>query len=188
MLEKLPSAVGRTLRRVRPGLNRIVARRSEIASHGMTLRLESPVFGEGGIIPIRFTADADHEPSSPPLRWSAVPDGTRSLALIVEDADSPTISPVVHAIAIGVSPLVDELVDGALVAGSQMVTLGKSSNLRSGWMPPDPPPGHGVHQYAFQLFALDYLPELARPGRHAFVDTIRGHVLAHGLLVGTYSR
>ncbi len=189
MLEKLQSTVGRTLRRVRPGLGRIVARRSDIASLGLAIRLESPAFGEGGIIPVRFTADADHEPSSPPLTWGAVPDGTRSLALIVEDADSPTLSPLVHAIAFGISPLIDEIVDGALVAGSQMLQLGKSSFLKTGWLPPDPPPGHGVHQYAFQLFALDHEPDLGEhPGRHALVKAITGHVLGHGLVVGTYSR
>lgn len=189
MLEKLPSAVGRTLRRLRPGLDRIVARRSNIDGLGMTIRLESPAFGEGGIIPVRFTADADHEPTSPPLRWCAVPDGTRSLALIVEDADSPSPSPLVHGIAVGISPAVDELADGAFVAGSPMLKLGKNSYLRTGWLPPDPPPGHGVHQYAFQLFALDTEPVLPEhPGRHALVKALRGHVLGHGLLVGTYSR
>ena len=81
MLAKLPSVVGRTLRRVRPGVGRIVARRPDIATLGLTIRVESPAFAEGGIIPARFTTNAGHEPLSPPLRWSAVPDRTRSLAL-----------------------------------------------------------------------------------------------------------
>lgn len=189
MLGKLPPVVGRTLRRVRPGLGRVVGRRPDIASLGMTIQLESPAFGEGGIIPVRFTADADHEPLSPPLRWSAVPNGTRSLALIVEDADSPSPSPLVHGIAFDISPLDDELVEGALIPGAGMVKLGKNSYLRAGWLPPDPPPGHGVHQYVFQLFALDSEPELGeQPGRHALVKALRGHVLATGTIVGTYSR
>jgi phosphatidylethanolamine-binding protein (PEBP) family uncharacterized protein len=59
----------------------------------------------------------------------------------------------------------------------------------TGWLPPDPPTGHGPHNYAFQIFALDSIPALGgTPGRSALVDAIRDHILAAGVLTGTYAR
>lgn len=61
-------------------------------------------------------------------------------------------------------------------------------------MPPDPPPGCGAHRYVFQgyvfqVFALDCVPRFeSRPGRTELLDKIKGHVIAKGLLIGTYER
>jgi phosphatidylethanolamine-binding protein (PEBP) family uncharacterized protein len=67
--------------------------------------------------------------------------------------------------------------------------VGRNSSLQEGWLPPDPPTGHGAHDYVFQLFALSERPELgASPGRGAFVEAIAGRVLGAGVLIGTYSR
>ncbi|HEX2719041.1 MAG TPA: YbhB/YbcL family Raf kinase inhibitor-like protein, partial [Gemmatimonadaceae bacterium] len=51
------------------------------------LELTSPAFDAGGEIPRRFTCDGDDV--SPALAWSGAPDGTKSLALIVDDPDAP---------------------------------------------------------------------------------------------------
>ena len=67
--------------------------------------------------------------------------------------------------------------------------FGKNSLLGLGWLPPDPPRGHGPHRYAFQIFALDLVPDLDEgAGRGALVTALKGHVLAKGLLVGIYER
>src|SRR3546814_7454844 len=68
--------------------------------------------------------------------------------------------------------------------------VGRHSFFGEGWLPPDPPTGHGEHRYAFQLFALDDdTPDPGEtPRRAALVKAMRGHVLAAGLLIGTYSR
>jgi phosphatidylethanolamine-binding protein (PEBP) family uncharacterized protein len=67
--------------------------------------------------------------------------------------------------------------------------VGRNSYLQEGWLPPDPPTGHGEHDYVFQLFALSACPDLGNSlGRAAFVRAITGHVLAAGVLIGTYSR
>lgn len=185
MLEKLPSAIGRTLRRVRPGLDRIVARRTHLGLP--TIELESPAFQDHKNMPPLYTADG--EGLSPPLMWGGVPEGTRSLALIVEDADSPTPLPLVHAIVLHLPPILTNLETGAIADGEHAPLLGRNSYMKKGWLPPDPPPGHGAHRYAFQLFALDRdLEPAAHPGRTAFVRGLRDHVLAYGLLVGSYSR
>ncbi len=187
MLEKLPTLVGRSLLRVRPGLNRIVAARNGISNAPQSITVESPAFADRTPLPVRFTADG--EGISPPLRWFDMPDGVRSIALIVEDADSPTPVPLVHAIVGHLPPLLSELVDGALVDRAGGPLLGKNSYFRAAWLPPDPPPGHGPHRYVFQIFALDHDPELgAHPGRHTLVEALQGHTLARGMLIGTYAR
>jgi len=53
----------------------------------MPLKIESSAFVEGAEIPIRHTGEG--EDLSPPLAWSGLPRGTKSLALIVDDPDAP---------------------------------------------------------------------------------------------------
>jgi phosphatidylethanolamine-binding protein (PEBP) family uncharacterized protein len=67
--------------------------------------------------------------------------------------------------------------------------VGRHSFLRSGWLPPDPPPGHGVHRYAFQVFALGSTPEWPEtPGRDDVLEALRERAVASGCLIGTYER
>ena len=67
--------------------------------------------------------------------------------------------------------------------------LGRNSYLQASWLPPDPPPGHGVHRYAFQVFALEAGASFdGEPGREAVLEAIREHGLASGCLIGTYER
>lgn len=196
MLEHLPAWLGKALGGMRAGADKLVIARPEMGSgpgFGLaTLDLTSPAFAHEARLPPRFTADGAGV--SPPLVWRAPPAGTAALALIVEDADAPAPQPLVHAIVWNLAPDAGHLAEGAIVAdGSGDVSgrdVGRNSFFREGWLPPDPPSGHGAHRYAFQLFALD--AALGDPGatlgRTAFVEAIAGHVLAAGLLVGTYSR
>ncbi|CAN5910307.1 YbhB/YbcL family Raf kinase inhibitor-like protein [soil metagenome] len=187
MLEKLPAIVGRSLRRVRPGLERIVAENRGISAAPSVLKLESDVFEHGRELPARYTSDG--EGISPPLRWWGTPEGTRSLVLIVEDADSPTLNPLVHAIVFGLPPVLDGLVEGEMGPHGDQRILGMNSYFQTRWLPPDPPPGHGPHRYAFQLFALDAEHEFeGHPGRMGLINAIRGHVIGRGVLIGTYQR
>ena len=75
---------------------------------------------------------------------------------MVEDADSPTPNPLVHAIVVNLPPGDTRLVEAALPSqgneGQDTVHAGRNSGLQAAWLPPDPPPGHGVHRYAFQLY------------------------------------
>ena len=190
MLEHLPAWLGHLLRERRAGHETLVAADPDIHLTADMIELTSPAFAPGGRLPIRFTADG--EGVSPPLVWSDVPGGTASLALIVEDPDAPSSRPLVHAIVWDIPPEERRIAEGAIVAdgaGGEDGDVGRNSFLREGWLPPDPPTGHGDHDYAFQLFALSERPEIgASPGRGAFVGAIAGRVLAAGLLIGTYSR
>ena len=67
--------------------------------------------------------------------------------------------------------------------------MGRNSFLQASWLPPDPPPGHGTHRYAFQMFALEPGPAFdGTPGREAVLEAVRERGLASGCLIGTYER
>jgi Raf kinase inhibitor-like YbhB/YbcL family protein len=189
MLEHIPHWLGSALKGLRAGANKLAIVQPELGSFEV-LHLASPAFANGGRLPERFTADG--EGVSPPLFWTGVPEGTECLALIVEDPDAPAPQPLVHAVVWGLA-VEGDLKEGAIRADgtgdAEGKDVGRNSYLGEGWLPPDPPTGHGPHNYAFQLFALGGGCEIGEnPGRSALVKAMAGHVLAAGLLTGVYSR
>jgi Raf kinase inhibitor-like YbhB/YbcL family protein len=192
MLEKLPPALGHLLEGQRAGLEKIVAHTVDLREGTGRIKLTSPAFADHAAIPARFTADG--EGISPPLEWADIPTAATSLALIVEDADSPTPAPLVHAIAVDIDRLRKQLLEGELQATeggrNTALSLGKNSYLTQAWLPPDPPPGHGPHRYVFQLFALVDERETFSdaPGRNELVEVLRERAVASGWLIGIYSR
>jgi Raf kinase inhibitor-like YbhB/YbcL family protein len=194
MLEHVPQWLGKALRGVRAGTDKLTIAQGSLGAFA-EIALTSPAFADGARLPERFTADGAGV--SPPLMWRDLPADTGWLALIVEDADSPTPQPLVHAVIWGLAAEPGMIAEGAIVAdgdgdgaGGGAGDVGRNSYAREGWLPPDPPTGHGEHRYAFQLFAIaGAAPDPgASPGRTALVAAMTGHVLAAGLLVGTYSR
>ncbi len=204
MFEKLPDVIGHALSDVRAGLDQIVFNTLGLRAGMATIEVRSLAFADHAPIPERYTADG--EGVSPPLSWTSLPEGTRSAVLMVEDADSPTPNPLVHAIAVG---LADDGAGGGVLAEGAIAQdeaahdkgdddsqeadpaphIGRNSTLQAGWLPPDPPPGHGVHRYAFQIYALAAGAEFSdAPGRDEVVEQLRAHAIASGLLIGTYER
>lgn len=187
MLERLPSAFGRMLRAARSGLRGLAYRDASMREVPDTIQIWSPAFPDGGRIPALYTADGDR--LSPPLVWKNLPDETETLVLVVEDADSPTPHPLVHAIVWDLPPSDGELLTSALSSDLAEPGVGRNSFLKRTYLPPDPPRGHGTHRYAFQLFACDSALKFSdAPGRAAMMDAMRGHVLAKGIMIGTYER
>lgn len=190
MLEKLPAAVGHALRDRRAGLEKIAFNRSGLRTGQGLLHVASLAFADHAPIPARYTADG--EGVSPPLDWSGVPQGTDSVVVIVEDADAPTGEPLVHAIVVGLPGADGNLHEGALDSPGhegEDVQEGRNSYFRAGWLPPDPPPGHGQHRYVFQVFALGPGEAFGgKPGRDDVLEAVRQRGLASGMVVGTYER
>jgi Raf kinase inhibitor-like YbhB/YbcL family protein len=190
MLEKMPAALGKALRSLRSGHDKVVSADAQFARVPATIELTSSAFEDGGMIPPQYTADG--EGRSPPLIWKNVPAGTESLVLIIEDPDAPAIEPLVHLIAWTLPADLGGVAEGTFPSPKHEVDstgLGRNSYLKAGYLPPDPPTGHGAHTYYFQIFALDYMPEAAgHPGRKALLEAVDGHVLAKGSLCGTYMR
>lgn len=163
---------------------------SEMTGEGVelaTLELTSEAFGPQETIPERFTCDG--EDISPPLSWSAPPDPTQSFALIMDDPDAP-MGIWVHWVLFNIPadkralpenvPAEDQLSDGSL--------HGSNSWRRSNYGGPCPPSG-STHRYVFKLYTLDTQLDLeAGATKKQVLDAMDGHVLAHGELVGTFSR
>jgi Raf kinase inhibitor-like YbhB/YbcL family protein len=190
MLENLPDFVGHALRDQRAGLDQIAFNRLPLRGGQGAISVASLAFVDHGPLPELYTADG--EGLSPPLSWTGVPQSATSVVLIVEDADSPTPHPLVHAIAVALPAGAGSLRQGALdddAAAPEDTRLGRNSYLQHGWLPPDPPPGHGPHRYAFQVFALAgeaALPET--PGRDALMEVLAKDAIASGLVIATYER
>jgi Raf kinase inhibitor-like YbhB/YbcL family protein len=190
MLEKVPKGVGEALKSARPGLGALTFNDDALDDVDVEILVTSPAFAAGGPIPVKYTADG--EGISPPLAWSGVPDGIATLLLLIEDADSPTPEPFVHAIVFNLPGGGNGLDEGALPSeGHQArgVSMGRNSVLKAQYLPPGPPLGHGIHRYAFQLFALATRPAFAAPpGRSEARDALREYAVAKGVLLGTYER
>lgn len=188
MLEKLPEVLGHALQGRRAGLEKILFNTIDLRNGTARLELSSLAFADHAPIPARFTADG--EGLSPPLQWRNVPDEAATLALIVEDADSPTSEPLVHAIAVDIDTKRNGFAEGEITRETGApANLGRNSYLQQGWLPPDPPPGHGVHRYAFQLFALaPGEPFSSAPGRKELATALHERAVASGCLIGTYAR
>ena len=190
MLEKLPGALGEVLVEQRAGLEKTVFYRLKNAGELPRIAVHSSAFRAGGTIPRKYTEDGDG--LSPPLEWTGIDAAAASGVLIVEDADSPTPHPLVHAIVVDLDGGNGSIPEGALNSPEHTglgLQTGRNSYLRQSWLPPDPPPGHGLHRYVFQLFALRSGPAFSQvPGRQELFDAISERALAGGYLIGTYER
>lgn len=185
----MPGVIGESLRDHRAGVEATVFYR--LARTDLPqIEVRSAAFPPDGRIPALFTADGDGY--SPPLHWHNVPPTAASTLLVVEDADSPTLHPLVHAIVVNMQGADAQLDQGAINSPDHKgwaLQLGRNSFLGQSWLPPDPPPGHGVHRYVFQIFALRPGPALSSvPGRQEIFDAVESRVLAGGYLIGRYSR
>jgi Raf kinase inhibitor-like YbhB/YbcL family protein len=163
----------------------------EVLGGPKTIAVQSPAFGPGARIPKQHTADG--EGVSPPLTWLNVPREAICLALLVEDPDSSTPQPCVHWVAYNI-PAGSEGLPEAVVPGDRPgrpagMRQGSSGGDVRGWVGCAPPAGTGPHHYHFELFALDALLALHDGATRAdLAKAMRGHLLATGELVGTYSR
>ena len=156
----------------------------------MTFTLESPAFAPQGAIPKKHTCDA--EDISPALRWSGVPAGAKSLALIVDDPDAPDPKApkrvYAHWLLYDIPPSVTSLSEGvkrdALPKGTRE---GSNDWHRTGYGGPCPPIGR--HRYFFKLFALDrVLGDIGTPSKKELEAAISDHVIGTAELMGTYER
>lgn len=156
----------------------------------MALTLMSPVFSHQGEIPMRYTCEG--EDVSPPLSWSDPPQGTKSIALIVDDPDAPDPQAPrmtwAHWVLYNLPPTANELPEGvsteALPAGARE---GQNDWKRAGYGGPCPPIGR--HRYFHKLYALDIiLPDLGTPTKAKLEKAMGGHGLARAELVGTYEK
>lgn len=153
------------------------------------LTITSPAFTQGAAIPQKYSCQGDD--SSPALQWSAPPQGTQSLALIVDDPDAPS-GTWVHWVVYNIPADARELAQGASKGKAASFNLpagtvqGISSFKRSSYGGPCPP--SGTHRYFFHLYALDTAINTPNLDKAGLLSAMQGHVLSAGELMGTYQK
>ena len=157
----------------------------------MKITITSPAFKHNESIPRKHTGEG--EDVSPALSWSGIPNETKELALIMDDPDAPTPQPWVHWVIYKLPPALTGLPEGvpktATLTEPAGALQGNNSWSKTGYGGPMPPPGHGVHHYHFKLYALDAALD-AQPGldKSQLLAKMKGHIIAEGVLTGTYQR
>lgn len=181
------------LRSIIPLVVTAVAWRALVAQDATSpvgISISSPAFGNDGAIPDEHTCAGRN--ISPPLNWSDLPAGTKSLALIVDDPDAPDPAAPkmtwVHWVLYNIPPSATGLPAG--VSGPDLpVGTGQGLNdwKRTGYGGPCPPTGR--HRYFHKLYALDTVfTDLGNPTKAILEKRMQGHVLGSAQLVGTYQR
>jgi len=156
----------------------------------MELALTSPAFAPGGEIPALFTCEG--RDLSPALDWTGVPEAAKSLVLIVDDPDAPDPKAPkmtwVHWVLYNLPPTARGLPEA--VAPKDLppgVREGTNDWKRTGYGGPCPPIGR--HRYIHKLYALDTtLPNLGAATKPQVEAAMKGHVIAHAELMGTYQK
>jgi hypothetical protein len=161
------------------------------AERDTAMELSSSAFARNTDIPSQHTCEGSDQ--SPPLAWSGVPAGTKSLALIVDDPDAPDPAAPkmtwVHWVLYNLPPGTSRLEAGKsrpsdLPPGTRE---GLNDWKRTGYGGPCPPIGR--HRYVHKLYALDtVLPVLQPATKAALEKAMQGHILAQGELVGYYKK
>ena len=150
------------------------------------MNLVCTAFAEGEFIPPKYTCDGANV--SPPLSWTGVPAGTRSLALICDDPDAPG-GDFVHWVIFNLLPGSAGLDEGLprRSTGPGGAVQGMTDFGRPGYGGPCPP--RGTHRYYFRLFALDALLEGgAESTKEDLLYRMEGRILAKSTLLGYYKR
>jgi Raf kinase inhibitor-like YbhB/YbcL family protein len=144
--------------------------------------ISSDDFQDGEPIPQIHSCDGSDQ--SPALSWGEPPDGTKSLALIVDDPDAPS-GTFTHWAAYDIPPTTRSISRGQSVGREAVNSFGKP-----GFGGPCPPKGHGVHHYRFKLYALDVTGfELPADASAEQVEAqAKRHEIGMAQITGTYER
>ncbi|MDO8553058.1 MAG: YbhB/YbcL family Raf kinase inhibitor-like protein [bacterium] len=157
---------------------------------GMTLSITSPDFENNGRFPSKNTCDQPNGRAiSPPLVFSNVPKGAKSLALIMDDPDVPKAlrSGVFdHWVLFNIDPSTTGIAEGGSAG-----TVGKNSAGQDAYANPCPPTQYEPkeHRYTFTLYALETILPLGEGStKQEVLKAMEGKVIQQAQLIGRYSR
>jgi Raf kinase inhibitor-like YbhB/YbcL family protein len=146
-----------------------------------TFTIRSRDFKAGGEIPARFSDYGDS--ISPAFAWSGLPEGTKSLAVVMEDSSAGR--PFVHWLAWNLDPAAGQIDRGSVTFGAR---LGRNGRGNPAYLGPRPT-GKAAQHYHFQFFALDTQLSLkAGASREQLLAAMNSHVLAKADLVGSFKK
>jgi Raf kinase inhibitor-like YbhB/YbcL family protein len=151
------------------------------AAGGAKMKISSSAFQEGGTIPEKFSKNGQNV--SPELRVEGAPAEAKSLALIVDDPDTP-VGLFTHWLVWNIDPKTIEIAENSPPNGA---VQGTNDYPNLGYGGPQPP--SGTHRYYFKIFALDRVLDLKSGAKRREVDAaMRGHMIGQGELMGRYSK
>ncbi|MFV7236273.1 YbhB/YbcL family Raf kinase inhibitor-like protein [Flavobacterium sp. ZB4R12] len=143
-----------------------------------TLTIKSPAFKNNEFIPSKYTCDGLN--INPELIIEDIPVNTKSLAIIVDDPDAPN-GTFCHWLLWDIPPKT------TIKEDSRPGTQGRNSIHENKYFGPCPP--SGTHHYHFKVYALDAKLNLPpNTGEKELLNTMRGHIISSGDLVGLYKR
>lgn len=154
------------------------------------MKIFSSAFTEGQAIPALYTCEG--KDVSVPLSWKDIPEGTKSLALIVDDPDAPDPEAPkmvwVHWVLYNMDPqstgLPENVKSNELSPGTLKGTTSWDKQQYGGPCPPI-----GRHRYFHKLYALGcVLPDLHFPSAEKLKTAMEGHLIAEAVLMGTYKK
>lgn len=146
-----------------------------------TFSIESTAFKDNTSIPKQYTCDG--KDINPPLVIRNVPNGTRSLALIVDDPDAP-VGVWVHWVLWNIDPGTTQIAENSVPAGA---VQGKNDFRKTNYRGPCPP--SGTHRYFFKLYALDTKLDLSSNAKKQDLEkAMKGHILGEAQTMGLYKR
>ncbi|MDD5067147.1 MAG: YbhB/YbcL family Raf kinase inhibitor-like protein [bacterium] len=147
---------------------------------GAKMRLSSSAFSDNGMIPSRYARTGSN--ISPPLAIQDIPANAKSLALAVDDPDSPS-GTWGHWVVWNIPPDTKSIPEGTQPKGVK----GRNDFGRLEWDGPSPP--SGTHTYVFKIYALDILLNLKEgAGKKDMEKAMEGHIFAKAVLKGKFSR
>jgi Raf kinase inhibitor-like YbhB/YbcL family protein len=149
------------------------------------MKISSPAFENNGLIPSNYTCDG--EDISPPLKIDGVPEGTKSLVLIVDDPDVPKSLRADgmwdHWIVFNIPPNATKIAKGEEPKGIH----GKGTSGNYDYHGPCPP--DKKHRYFFKLYALDTMLDLKKGVLKEEVERVmENHIIEQFVLIGMYER
>ena len=125
---------------------------------------------------------------SPALKWSNVPDGTKSFAIVMSDPVPGNGRGFVHWVAYDIPAKKTGLAQGEASKPSSEFKGGKNGANAETYFGPCPPFGDKAHPYVIVLIATDFEPGGLKPGmtREELGAALQGHVKGQTSLVARY--
>lgn len=150
----------------------------------MTFTLTSTDITDGGVLPDAQVQAKGN--TSPHLKWSGAPEGTKSFAITCYDPDAPTGSGFWHWTVANIPADVSEIAAGGPLPSGAVE--GRTDFGEPGYGGAAPPPGHGPHRYIFTVFAVDTDTLDVTPDNSGavFGFNLHFHTLARASITATY--
>lgn len=145
------------------------------------MKISSPSFKNNEDLPSKYTCDG--EDVNPSLEFGEIPEGAKSLVLIVDDPDA-TNGDWTHWLLWNMSPQRLSIKENSVPEEATQGSTDFGSREYGG-----PCPVSGKHRYFFKLFALDTELKISSfSTKKDLLEAMSEHILGKAEMVGLYQR